>query len=35
MHDVLGTMETPLVDVPFDQLCPGAEKLDALMDEFR
>ncbi len=35
MHDVLGTVDPPLVDLPFDDLCPGAAELDELMDEFR
>jgi 2-oxoglutarate/2-oxoacid ferredoxin oxidoreductase subunit beta len=35
MHDVLGTVGEPLVDLPYDQLCPGAPALDALMEEFR
>ena len=35
MHDVLGTSATPLVDLPFERLCPGAEQLDTLMEEFR
>jgi 2-oxoglutarate/2-oxoacid ferredoxin oxidoreductase subunit beta len=35
MHDVLGTVEAPLVDLPFEVLCPGAGALDRLMDDFR
>ena len=35
MHDVLGTPEGPLVDLPYEKLCPGASELDALMEEFR
>jgi 2-oxoglutarate/2-oxoacid ferredoxin oxidoreductase subunit beta len=35
MHDVLGTIASPLVDLPFDDLCPGASALDRLMEEFR
>ena len=35
MHDVLGTVDTPLVDLAFDDLCPGADALDRLMEEFR
>ena len=35
MHDVLGTVATPLVDLPYEDLCPGSEALDALMDQFR
>jgi 2-oxoglutarate/2-oxoacid ferredoxin oxidoreductase subunit beta len=35
MHQVLGTVDAPLVDLPFDTLCPGADALDRLMEEFR
>lgn len=35
MHQVLGTVDAPLVDVPFHALCPGADALDRIMDEFR
>ena len=35
MHAVLGTVETPLVDLPFDALCPGSAALDELMESFR
>jgi 2-oxoglutarate/2-oxoacid ferredoxin oxidoreductase subunit beta len=35
MHAVLGTVAAPLVDLPFEELCPGAEALDRLMQEFR
>jgi 2-oxoglutarate/2-oxoacid ferredoxin oxidoreductase subunit beta len=35
MHDVLGTVEAPLVDLPFDALCPGSAALDELMEDFR
>ncbi|HEX7117455.1 MAG TPA: 2-oxoacid:ferredoxin oxidoreductase subunit beta [Longimicrobiales bacterium] len=35
MHATAGTVETPLVDVPFERLCPGSAALDALMAEFR
>ena len=35
MHDHLHTVPTPLVDVPYAQLCPGSAALDALMTEFR
>jgi 2-oxoglutarate ferredoxin oxidoreductase subunit beta len=35
MHAVNKTVETPLVDLPFDTLCPGADALDSLMEEFR
>jgi 2-oxoglutarate/2-oxoacid ferredoxin oxidoreductase subunit beta len=35
MHDVLGTVEAPLVDLPFEALCPGSVALDELMEDFR
>lgn len=35
MHDVLRTPATPLVDLPFESLCPGKAALDKLMDRYR
>jgi 2-oxoglutarate ferredoxin oxidoreductase subunit beta len=35
MHDVNRTVEGPLTDVPFRELCPGSKALEALMDEYR
>ncbi len=35
MHDLLKTPETPLVDIPFRQLCPGGAAMDKLMQRFR
>lgn len=35
MHDVAGTVDVPLVDVPFEELCPGSGALDALQESFR
>jgi 2-oxoglutarate ferredoxin oxidoreductase subunit beta len=35
MHDTLGTVEEPVVDLPYEALCPGAGALEALMEEFR
>ena len=35
MHAVSRTIETPLVDVPFEQLCPGNDALQKLMERFR
>ncbi len=35
MHAVNKTVQMPLVDLPFETLCPGSQALDALMDEFR
>jgi 2-oxoglutarate/2-oxoacid ferredoxin oxidoreductase subunit beta len=35
MHEVMGTVETPLVDLPYERLCPGALELTRLMEEYR
>lgn len=35
MHAVSRTVETPLVDVPYEQLCPGNDALQKLMEKFR
>jgi 2-oxoglutarate ferredoxin oxidoreductase subunit beta len=35
MHSFNRTVETPLIDLPYESLCPGAGPLDALMEEFR
>ena len=35
LHDVNRTSETPLAQVPFEQLCPGAAVLDKLQEDFR
>ena len=35
MHDVLKTVDTPLVDLPYEQLCPGSAKLEQLMERYR
>ena len=35
MHDVAGTVEVPLVEVPHGDLCPGSAALDALQESFR
>lgn len=35
MHDTLHTVPTPLVDVPYEKLCPGKAALDKLMDRYR
>lgn len=35
MHDVAGTIEDPLVDLPFESLCPGSGALAELMAEYR
>jgi len=35
MHEVMGTVETPLVDLPYETLCPGREKLAEITAAFR
>ncbi|HEX3867196.1 MAG TPA: 2-oxoacid:ferredoxin oxidoreductase subunit beta [Gemmatimonadaceae bacterium] len=35
MHALNRTVDTPLVDLPYDALCPGAAALGALMDDYR
>jgi 2-oxoglutarate/2-oxoacid ferredoxin oxidoreductase subunit beta len=35
MHSMAGTTSVDLVDVPYEDLCPGAAALDSLMAEFR
>ena len=35
MHALNKTVQRPLVDVPFAELCPGSKALDELMSEFR
>jgi len=35
MHAVSGTIERPLVDLPFDEICPGSAALAELMEEYR
>lgn len=35
MHGVAGTVRTPLVDLPFEDLCPGSSALDKLQEGFR
>ena len=35
MHETAETVETPLVDLPYERLCPGADALAELMAEFR
>jgi 2-oxoglutarate ferredoxin oxidoreductase subunit beta len=35
MHAVNRTVDRPLVEIPFEELCPGSSALDALMEEFR
>jgi 2-oxoglutarate ferredoxin oxidoreductase subunit beta len=35
MHGVSGTIDRPLVELPFEELCPGSAALSELMDEYR
>jgi 2-oxoglutarate/2-oxoacid ferredoxin oxidoreductase subunit beta len=35
VHDMNQTTAIPLVDVPFEDLCPGADALHSLQDEYR
>jgi 2-oxoglutarate ferredoxin oxidoreductase subunit beta len=35
LHDVNDTSETPLVNLPFEKLCPGAAALEKLQEELR
>lgn len=35
MHAVSRTVDRPLVEIPFEELCPGSGALDSLMEEFR
>ncbi|MBI4544137.1 MAG: 2-oxoacid:ferredoxin oxidoreductase subunit beta [Gemmatimonadetes bacterium] len=35
MHEVLGTVDQPLVELPFEELCPGSAALEALQAEYR
>lgn len=35
MHELAGTIDVPLSRLPFEKLCPGAAKLDALQEAFR
>jgi 2-oxoglutarate ferredoxin oxidoreductase subunit beta len=35
MHAVSNTVKTPLIDLPFEQLCPGNDALQKLMEKYR
>lgn len=35
MHEVMGTVEEPLVNLTFEQLCPGSAELDRFQQELR
>ena len=35
MHDINGTTDVPLSQIPFEKLCPGKAELDKLQQAFR
>jgi 2-oxoglutarate ferredoxin oxidoreductase subunit beta len=35
MHEMNNTSDTPLVQIPFESLCPGSGALEKLMEDFR
>ena len=35
MHALLNSSETPMVEIPFETLCPGSAALEALQEEYR
>jgi 2-oxoglutarate ferredoxin oxidoreductase subunit beta len=35
MHALAGTVDVDLIDLPFEDLCPGADALDELQTRFR
>ena len=35
LHETLGTVDTPLASLPFDELCPGSVEMEKLMESFR
>ncbi|HEX8917472.1 MAG TPA: 2-oxoacid:ferredoxin oxidoreductase subunit beta [Chloroflexota bacterium] len=35
MHEINGTPHTPLVNVPYEKLCPGSDQLSTLLESFR
>jgi 2-oxoglutarate/2-oxoacid ferredoxin oxidoreductase subunit beta len=35
MHEMNATVATPLAKVPYEELCPGSDALDALMERYR
>jgi 2-oxoglutarate/2-oxoacid ferredoxin oxidoreductase subunit beta len=35
MHELNRTVATPLVELPYERLCPGAAALEGLMEEYR
>jgi hypothetical protein len=35
MHDLSGSVDTPLSKIPYEELNPGKESLEKLMDRYR
>ncbi len=35
MHEMMRTVPTPLVELPFESLCPGSAAMDTLMERYR
>jgi 2-oxoglutarate ferredoxin oxidoreductase subunit beta len=35
MHSIARTVDRPLVDLPYESLCPGSAALADLMEEYR
>jgi 2-oxoglutarate ferredoxin oxidoreductase subunit beta len=35
MHQMSGTVDVPLTKVPYEKLCPGSAKLEALQEDYR
>ena len=35
MHQMSGTVDVPLTKIPYEKLCPGSAKLDALQNKYR
>ena len=35
MHELNGTPQAPLVNIPYEELCPGADQLAKLLQRFR
>jgi len=35
MHEIMQTIDTPLVDVPFVELCPGSAALEQIQEKLR
>jgi len=35
MHEIANTVETPLIELPYESLCPGSAAMEQLMEEYR